>query len=428
MARLMSISAVVLAGGRGTRSANPDRAKITQVIGDKSLLEWHIEFLERSEIRNIIVVAGFLGEQVESLCEEIDQRALQIQLIQEPEQRGTMAALELAAQSSDSTEFVVILGDILVSFPVQQFIDEWRTSGNEVGVVVHPSLHPGDSDAVFPTHDGKVFVFPKSEPRDLIPNMSSAGIFAMKREGIERYAACRDIGSDVLPAAAEDQQLFAFISSHYFKDTGTPDRLASAKNDVESGNFFRRGDCQVRAALFLDRDGVINPVEPEMYQPADYSLLPGVSQAIRQANNSGIPVIVITNQPGIAKGFMTFEQHQRVRARMDQLLINDGAFVDDYFFCPHHPDSGFPGDVPHLKGPCECRKPATELGEMAGRRHHLDLKSSVMVGDSERDRGFAHTLSMHFVHVGDSDHDDSGSTCVIDPASGIHNGIKRLTC
>ncbi len=94
---------------------------------------------------------------------------------------------------------------------------------------------------------------------------------------------------------------------------------------------------------------------------------------------------------------MTFEDHQRIRARMDRLLGAQGAFVDDYLFCPHHPEAGWVGEVAELKIPCECRKPDIDLARQAARRHRLDLGRSVMVGDTDRDRGFArgHGNALH---------------------------------
>ena len=184
----------------------------------------------------------------------------------------------------------------------------------------------------------------------------------------------------------------------------------------------------LRRAAFLDRDGVINPTEPEFHGPDGYVLLPGVGEAIREANRCGVPVIVVTNQPAIAKGLMTYEAHQRVRARMDRLLGADGAFVDDYLFCPHHPEAGWVGEVAHLKVPCECRKPDIDLARRAARRHRLDLGRSVMVGDTERDRGFARGAGMRFIHVGAPHDDADAEDCLPEAADAIRRGIEVVTC
>lgn len=428
MADAVTTCAVILAGGRGTRSADPSRAKLVQVVGHASLMEWHLRLLAESDVDDCIVVAGHLGQQVQELCDSLANPSVKIQVLHEQEQRGTVAALILAAQESNADRFLVILGDILMSFPVDHMLGAWRRGRVDVAVAVHPSTHPEDSDAVFCRFDGTVRVVPKAQPRGLIPNMSSAGLFAITRAGLQKYGHLRDFGSDVLPAAARDGELFTYVSSHYYKDTGTPARLATAIADIDSGAFTRRGQVAPRPALFLDRDGVINPSEPEFYGPEDYVLNSGVAEAIRAGNVAGVPVIVLTNQPHIAKGLMTFEDHERVRAQMDRLLAEHGAFVDDYLYCPHHPEAGFEGEVPELKGPCNCRKPAAGLATAAAERHSLDLSRSVMVGDTSRDRGMARAAGMAYVHVGVPDNLEGGEERYTVASDAILRGIEVIRC
>lgn len=419
--------AVILAGGKGTRSADPTKPKLAQEIGGASLLQWHLRLLEPSEIAEVVVVAGHLGDQVSRLAHSVDHCGLDLQVVQEQKQTGTVAALSLAAQELGQDEFLVILGDILMSLPIQQFLDEWRASGAGVAVVTHPSTHPEDSDAVFSDQEGNVIVVPKSSLREDLPNMSSAGLFALSREALSRYATLRDLGSDVLAAAASHRDLFVFVSSHYLKDTGTSDRLRAARDDVSHGVFARRGRITPRRALFLDRDGVINPVTPEFYEPSAYALLPGVAEALRQANQKGVPTIVVTNQPAIAKGFMSYEDHHRIRAKMDQLLSDQSAYVDDYFFCPHHPEQGFEGERRELKIPCSCRKPRIGMAERAAARHVIDLGGSVMIGDTELDRGFARGAGMRFIHVDPGCDDAVTEDCCRSAADAIRRGIETLT-
>ena len=139
-------------------------------------------------------------------------------------------------------------------------------------------------------------------------------------------------------------------------------------------------------------------------------------------------MIVLTNQPHIAKGFMTFEDHDRVRARMDQLLAESGAFVDDYLFCPHHPEAGFEGEVAELKVGCDCRKPGTRLAHEAAERHGIDLRRSVMVGDTDRDRELATATGMAYLHVGEAPQGADTEDCFPQAAEAIRRGIEVLTC
>jgi len=410
--------AIILAGGRGTRSADPNTAKIAQEIGGKSLLKWHLELLSTSSIDETILVTAHLSEQVQELARSASTPTQGLSLVRETDPRGTFPALRMAIEESDADRFLVILGDVWSSFPVDQFLLAWDQSALPVAAIVHPSLHPQDSDAVIPQADGTVRVVPKAERDESTRNMSATGIFGLSRDFIEDAPDFTDIGSQVLLAAAETNQLFACVSSHYFKDTGTPARLQQARHDWSSGAFTRRGGIAPRPAVILDRDGVINPALPEVYRPQDLALNNGVAESIAQANAQGVPVLVATNQPGIAKGFMTFDAHEAVRARLDSLLIEGGAFIDDYAFCPHHPESGFPGEVADLKIHCTCRKPEPGLLQELIRNHRLDTGTTVMVGDSDRDQQAAAEAGVSFLRV----HSDP------EAAPHIRAAVERVTC
>ncbi len=129
-------------------------------------------------------------------------------------------------------------------------------------------------------------------------------------------------------------------------------------------------------AAFLDRDGTIMYDFHYTDQPEDVILLGGAARAVRRLNDAGIPVIVATNQSGVARGFFTMADAERVNARMQQLLLAEGAHYDDIYVCPHHPE---------FSGPCACRKPGTLLFERAAVDHGLDVTRSVFVGDRFRD-------------------------------------------
>ena len=131
-----------------------------------------------------------------------------------------------------------------------------------------------------------------------------------------------------------------------------------------------------RPAAFLDRDGTIIHDAEYLGDPDGVRPLRGAASAIAQLNAAGIPVIVVTNQSGIARGLLTEADYERVRARLDAMLAAAGAHVDATMMCPHHPD---------FSGPCECRKPGVLLYEQAAAAHGLDLAASAYVGDRWRD-------------------------------------------
>jgi histidinol-phosphate phosphatase family protein len=138
-----------------------------------------------------------------------------------------------------------------------------------------------------------------------------------------------------------------------------------------------------RAAVFLDRDGTINVDTSYVSRPERVSLMPGAAAAIAQLNAAGVPVIVVSNQSGIGRGYFSHADYELVQRRIEELLAEHGAHVDATYICPHAPD----GDTE-----CECRKPGALLYRRAAEEHELDLAESWYVGDRWRDIAVAEEL------------------------------------
>ena len=131
-----------------------------------------------------------------------------------------------------------------------------------------------------------------------------------------------------------------------------------------------------RIAAFLDRDGTIIEDASYVRDPDDVALIPGAANAIRRLNELGVVVIVVTNQSGIARGYLDLADYQRVQARLDELLAREGARIDATYMCPH---------LPEITGPCDCRKPGLGLYRQAIAEHDLDASRSLFAGDRWRD-------------------------------------------
>ena len=131
-----------------------------------------------------------------------------------------------------------------------------------------------------------------------------------------------------------------------------------------------------RRAVFLDRDGTLIVDKRYLDTPRLVELMPQSTNAVRRFNYALVPVIVVTNQSGIARGLLTEDDYRAVRARIDDLFEERGAFIDDHYHCPHHPD---------FTGPCECRKPGIGMFEKAIKEHQVDAAASLFVGDRLRD-------------------------------------------
>jgi D-glycero-D-manno-heptose 1,7-bisphosphate phosphatase len=141
--------------------------------------------------------------------------------------------------------------------------------------------------------------------------------------------------------------------------------------EISSGNFA------ARPALFLDRDGVLVEDTHYLGRPEDIRMLPGAAEAIAQCNRLGIPVVLVSNQSGIARGFYDWEGFRAVQAALGAMLAQAGGHLDTVLACAHHPDGRAPLNVADHP----WRKPNPGMILAAGQRMKLDLSRSWIVGD-----------------------------------------------
>jgi D-glycero-D-manno-heptose 1,7-bisphosphate phosphatase len=136
-----------------------------------------------------------------------------------------------------------------------------------------------------------------------------------------------------------------------------------------------------QAAVFLDRDGTINEEVGYLDRLEKLRLVPGAAEAIRLINRSGMKAVVVTNQSGVARGFFTEAFVDEVHAHLREMLQKEGAFLDGFYFCPHHPTEG---RGRYLRN-CDCRKPSPGLLLRAIEELSLEPEHSYMVGDTVKD-------------------------------------------
>lgn len=140
--------------------------------------------------------------------------------------------------------------------------------------------------------------------------------------------------------------------------------------------------------IFLDRDGTLNPDPGYIKSPDQLELFPGVALALARLKQAGARLIVVTNQSGIARGYLTEADLAQIHAKLRRALDEAGAPLDGIYFCPHHPDEG-----------CRCRKPETGMIDRAVRDHGIDMSRSYVVGDHVRDIELAKRAGAHSLFV-----------------------------
>ena len=388
--------AVILAGGKGTRLAerlNGRPKPLVDVLG-RPLLERQVEQLRIAGFRRIDVMVNHKAQQIASFCTEHDNWGLDLRLIDDGEPRGTAGAV-LAVLDQMEDEFLVVYGDTLFDIDFRRFLDfHAQDAEAAASLFLHPNDHPQDSDLVELGEDGSIRAFHAyPHPKDAwLPNMVNAALYAVRRGGLERARPAFpaegvfDFAKDAFPyLLSQGVGLRGYVSSEYIKDIGTPDRLDRACAALASGKVERASLRTPQTAVFLDRDGTLNRANGYVTSPDKLDLFPFSAEAVRLLNGSGRRAVLITNQPVIARGDCTVEQLSHIHAKLETLLGREGAFLDRIYYCPHHPDRGFAGEVAALKVDCDCRKPKPGLLLRAQADLNIDLAASWMIGDGAAD-------------------------------------------
>lgn len=384
------MKAVILAGGKGTRMGNlaKERPKSMIEIGGKPILTHQINLLKKYEITEIYILVNHLKDTIIEHFGNGRKHGVNINYFEESTPLGTVGGIKEIEENLNE-DFLVLYGDIMVNMQLERLISFHRKKSSECTIVLHPNDHPYDSDLVEIAETGRVtHFFPKPhDPDRFYPNLVNAGVYVFS-PAIFNYiekGKKADFGRDVFPSIYNDIQMFGYNTAEYLKDMGTPERLVEVERDYTSGKILRANLEYTQKAIFLDRDGVINEEISFINKPEDMILYDFTPAAIRKINQSEYKSIIITNQSVIARNLCTIEELKVIHNKMETLMGKQKAKIDALYYCPHHPDKGYPEERAEYKIDCFCRKPKPGMILDAAFDFNLDLSQSFVIGDSERD-------------------------------------------
>lgn len=402
---------VIMAGGKGTRisSVASDIPKPMIKIEGKPVLEHELECLRDQGFTDIILTVSHLGNIIMDYFGDGSGVSMatgkpfgvHIEYYFEKEPLGNAGALFKIKDKLDS-DFLLLNADAIFDVDFNRFVDFHKAHGGLVTLFTHPNSHPYDSGLIVADKRGTVekWLAKEDERPVYYRNRVNAGLHVINPVVLEQSGIDPDkvgsIGEDGKPVKVDlDRQLlkplagtgkmFCYDSPEYVKDMGTPERYYSVCADFKRGRVTGKNLKNKQKAVFLDRDGTINKYVGFLRNVDDFELLDGAAEAIRKINASGYLAIVVTNQPVIARGEVSFEELDEIHNMMETLLGKEGAYLDAIYYCPHHPHKGYAGERPELKFDCECRKPKPGMLLQAAADFNIDLSQSWMVGDGEND-------------------------------------------
>ncbi len=403
---------IIMAGGKGTRISSlfPDIPKPLIPIEDskgvsRPVLEWEIMSLASQGFDDIIITVSHMANKIMEYFGDGSRLGVRIKYFVEDTPLGNAGALiKLRAELQEP--FLLLNADSVFEVDFNRMVAYHYSHDCLVTLFTHPNSHPYDSGIVLTDDSGSVEKWLTKE--DVRPkwykNRVNAGLHIINPEILD--IMMQKTGLDPECIGKEDEQgktvkvdldrmilkplcgtgiMFAYDSPEYVKDMGTPERYEQVCRDFRNGIVKAKNLENLQKAIFLDRDGTINKYVGFLRNIDDFTLLPGVAEAIRLINSSGYLAIVVTNQPVIARGEVTIEELDTIHQKLETLLGTEGAYIDGLYYCPHHPHKGYAGEIAELKIDCDCRKPKPGMIIKAAQDFNIDLSSSWMIGDGEND-------------------------------------------
>lgn len=407
---------VIMAGGKGTRisSVASDIPKPMIKIDGVPVLEREIDCLRDQGFTDIILTVSHLGNIIMDYFGDGSGVSpatgkpfgVQIQYYFEKEPLGNAGAL-FKIKDQLTEDFLLLNADSMFDVDFNRFVSFHKEHGGLVTLFTHPNSHPYDSGLIITDKNKAVqkWLTKEDDRPQWYKNRVNAGLHVINPAvlDIEVTTPKVDLDRQLLKPLAGTGKMFCYDSPEYVKDMGTPDRYYAVCEDCKAGRIQAKNLRNKQKAIFLDRDGTINKYVGFLRDIDQFELIDGVAEAIKNINNAGYLAIVITNQPVIARGEVTFEQLDEIHNKMETLLGQEGAYLDGIYFCPHHPDKGFEGEISELKIDCDCRKPKPGMLLKAAKDFNIDLSSSWMVGDGKNDIECGKNAGCHTALIGTED-------------------------
>lgn len=364
-----TLQAVVLAGGYGTRlkpftDTNP---KPMYTFESKPFLEYLVVQIKSFGITEILLLLGYMPEKIIGYFGDGAKWGVHIEYAVTPVEDDTGLRLRRAWEEGKlAPEFLLMYCDNYCPINFNQHLRTFRKNGALIQLTAYANRDGYTKNNLRLAEDGRVEAYDKKRAARGLQGVD-IGYALVDRKALELMPQENDnFEKIVYPQLVARSELYATVSEHRYYSVGSWERIELTKA------FFHP-----KKAVFLDRDGTLNVRPPKaqyIESPEEFVWLPGAREAVKRFKDAGYTVVLVSNQPGLARGRLTEETLAAIHDKMRRELAECGAGIDRIYFCPHNWDDG-----------CECRKPKPGMLYQAQRDLSLDLTKCWMLGDDERD-------------------------------------------
>lgn len=384
------MKALLIAEGKstlkGSTKENLDLAMLK--IGGIPILQHHIELLKKHKITELFILTDQSKNEIIKYFGNGNNFGVYIGYVENNFPSEISKDIELPRGFYEN-ELLIINNGLMINMELTRLIDFHKKKHSEYTLVVHPSTELCNYSLIELDEENKITRYiAKSDRKDLyFQNLIFAGVSLLSAKAVRLLFEKRGVNFDeeYVSMLCSKLNAYGYNTSEYLLEIQSKENLREAEQDYQTGKLARRNFEYKQKAVFLDRDGVINEETGYISKPQEMKLYDFTAAAIRKANASGYLTIAITNQSSIARGYITLNELKVIHNKMETDLAKENAYLDSIYYCPHHPERSIPGEQTEFNADCLCRKPKPGMLLDAAYKFNIDLSSSFVVGDSERD-------------------------------------------
>lgn len=377
------LKSFLLAAGVGSR-LSPITDTIPKCLipfAGRPLLDYWLELLAQAGCSDVRVNTHAHAEKMRAFIQSsFPADYPRVTESHEPTLLGSAGAISANADFADgASEVIIICADQVSNVDLASMVAFHRQHGDPMSMLLYRVPNPTECGIVGLDGEGRVVEFVE-KPAAPKSNLANGGIYIVSAAAYREIAEMRkfDLGFDVLPQFVGRSRGWLWDDIH--RDIGTHAALAKAKSELSKAKFSVAKRRHPVPAVFLDRDGTVIEHVHHLTKPEDVRLVPGAGECLNRLHSAGYKCVIVTNQSVIGRGMLTEEGLERVHAEMTTQLEQQGAWVDEIYFCPFAPSDGTDTPAEHPN-----RKPNPGMLLQAAQDLNLDLSKSWMIGDMTSD-------------------------------------------
>ena len=376
--------AVILAGGLGTRLApfTKNNPKPMYPFEGKPFLEYLIMQIKSFGITEIVLLLGYLPQKIMDYFETGEQYGVRLVYRVTPPEYDTGTRMK-EAESVLEDHFLLLYCDNYCPIDFDILQEAYFKNHAMIQITAYANKDLYTKDNLLLKDDGQVLCYDKKRVTSGLKGVDIGYAIINKRTLQLLPEENCNFEAVVYPEMVKEGKMFAEVTEHRYYSVGSWQRIELTRQ------FF-----QPVKTIFLDRDGTLNVRPPKacyVEKPEEFVWIDGAREAIVKLKNAGYRIILISNQPGIARGCLTEEALKNIHQKMQSELEKMGGEIDKIYYCPHNWDED-----------CDCRKPKPGMFYQAQKEYSLNLRDCVMIGDDERDMQAAQAAGCRGILVDDN--------------------------